>query len=305
MKCIFIYNPNSGKGKIAKKLSYIVKKLRKKYESVDVYATKAKGDLTKKVKEVADEYDCIVFSGGDGTFNEVLRGIGEMEQLPLLGYLPGGTANDIAHSLGIPRNSVRGALKVILKGRRGLLDCMRVNGSEYAMYSISAGAFTSAAYTTPQQTKRALGLLAYGLEGIRKNLPFRVFPVKISDGRTSARTECVFALIMNSKCVAGWRMNKEGSMCDGVMESAVIKQKAKPNLYNKARALLAIARLFAFGYRFKERNIIRMEGEKLRFEAPEDIVWNYDGERGTSGSIEVELLPKRVPLLVPKNNKNI
>ena len=94
-------------------------------------------------------------------------------------------------------------------------------------------------------------------------------------------------------------------MCDGVMESAVIKQKAKPNLYNKARALLAIARLFAFGYRFKERNIIRMKGEKLRFEAPEDIVWNYDGERGTSGSIEVELLPKRVPLLVPKNNKNI
>ena len=48
-----------------------------------------------------------------------------------------------------------------------------------------------------------------------------------------------------------------------------------------------------------------MKGEKLRFEAPEDIVWNYDGERGTSGSIEVELLPKRVPLLVPKNNKNI
>ena len=137
MKCIFIYNPNSGKGKIAKKLSYIVKKLRTKYESVDVYATKAKGDLTKKVTEVADEYDCIVFSGGDGTFNEVLRGIGEMEQLPLLGYLPGGTANDIAHSLGIPRNSVRGALKVILKGRRELLDCMRVNGSEYAIRRLS------------------------------------------------------------------------------------------------------------------------------------------------------------------------
>ena len=99
MTCIFIYNPNSGRGKIEKKLSYIVKKLKTKYEKVDVYATKAKGDLTQKVREIADKYDCVVFSGGDGSFNEVLRGIGDMEKLPLLGYIPGGTANDIAHSL--------------------------------------------------------------------------------------------------------------------------------------------------------------------------------------------------------------
>lgn len=105
MKCIFIYNPNSGKGKTAKKLTYIVKKLKKRYASVDVYATKAKGDLTRKVAEVAEQYDCIVFSGGDGSFNEVLRGLGDRETLPLLGYIPGGTANDIAHSLGIPRKT--------------------------------------------------------------------------------------------------------------------------------------------------------------------------------------------------------
>ena len=80
MTCIFIYNPNSGRGKIEKKLSYIVKKLKTKYEKVDVYATKAKGDLTQKVREVADKYDCVVFSGGDGSFNEVLRGIGDMEK---------------------------------------------------------------------------------------------------------------------------------------------------------------------------------------------------------------------------------
>lgn len=44
MKCIFIYNPNSGRGKIAKKLPYIVRKLKSGYAQVDVYATKAKGD---------------------------------------------------------------------------------------------------------------------------------------------------------------------------------------------------------------------------------------------------------------------
>ena len=77
MKCIFIYNPKSGKGKIAKKIDYIKSRLQEKYEEVDVYATKAAGDLTVKVREIADQYDCIVFSGGDGTFNEVLQGLGE------------------------------------------------------------------------------------------------------------------------------------------------------------------------------------------------------------------------------------
>ena len=305
MTCIFIYNPNSGRGKIEKKLSYIVKKLKTKYEKVDVYATKAKGDLTQKVREVADKYDCVVFSGGDGSFNEVLRGIGDMENLPLLGYIPGGTANDIAHSLGIARKSVRKAVKVVLKGRKEYLDCMRINGKEYAMYSVSAGAFTSAAYTTPQEAKRALGLLAYGLEGIRKNLPFKVFPMAVEDGAQRAETESVFTLIMNTKCVAGWKMNGGGSMSDGIMECAVVKQKISPNLYNKARALFALVRLFVFGYRFKEKNLLRFKGERLRFEVPDDVVWNYDGEKGASGSIDIEVLHRKVPLLVPKNNKNI
>lgn len=305
MKCIFIYNPNSGRGKIAKKLPYIVRKLKSGYAQVDVYATKAKGDLTIKVREFASLYDCIVFSGGDGTFNEILQGVGELDRLPIFGYIPGGTANDVAHSLGIPRRSLRGALGVILKGRREFLDCMRINGREYAMYSVSAGAFTSASYTTPQQAKRALGLLAYGMEGVRKNLPFRVYPVRVTDETSCTETECVFTLIINGKCVAGWKMNRNGSMRDGKAEGAIVRQTAHPNLYNKARALLAIVRLFVFGYRFPEKDIEHFGGKKLRIDVPEDVVWNYDGEKGSAGPIEIEVLPKKFPLLVPKNNKNI
>lgn len=305
MKCIFIYNPNSGKGKIEKKLPYIVKKLRKKYDTVDVYATRARGDLTQKIREVCGEYDCVVFSGGDGSFNEALRGVGDLDSPPLLGYIPGGTANDIAHSLKIPRKSLRGALRVILHGRKELLDCMRINGEDYAMYSVSAGAFTSATYTTPQQEKRALGLLAYGIEGIKKNLPFRIFPVSVSNGKETKDTECVFILLMNGKCVAGWKMNKEGSMQDGIAECAIVKQKAKPNLYNRARALMALVKLFVMGYRFKERNIERLSGDRIHIGTTDDVVWNYDGEKGRCGSIDVEILKKKIPMIVPKNNKNI
>lgn len=305
MKCIFLYNPHGGKGKTAKKLPYIIRRLRHQYETVDVYASRAPGDFTAKIREIAGDYDCVIFSGGDGTFNEILQGIGDMEQPPLLGYLPGGTVNDVAHSLGIPRNSLRRALKVVLDGRCELLDCMCVNSTRYAMYSVSAGAFTSASYTTPQKTKRSLGAIAYGLEAVRKNLLFRVFPVRAKTAHAETSGECVFAMAMNGRCVAGLRMNPGGSMKDGRLEGVVIRQEKNPTLPNRLRALLTVAKLFLFGYRFRQDNIEHFPGNSVRFEVPDDVVWNFDGERGISGSIEVTVVKRKVPLLVPKNAKHV
>ena len=51
MKCIFIYNPKSGRGKILKKLDYIVKTLYKKFDVVDVYESQSANDVMAKVKE--------------------------------------------------------------------------------------------------------------------------------------------------------------------------------------------------------------------------------------------------------------
>lgn len=305
MKCIFIYNPNSGKGKIAKKVDYIQSRLQEKYEVVDVYATKCAGDLTVKVKEVVDYYDAIVFSGGDGTFNEVLQGLGEREDIPSLGYIPGGTANDVAHSLGIPRKSVKRAVNVILDGRTEMLDCMRVNGKDYAMYSVSVGAFTSTSYSTPQKKKRTFGWIAYGLNGIKQNFPLPVFSVSVTNGEETIKSECVFAFAANGKCMAGLKINPRGSMQDGVMECAVVKQRKKPNIFQRIGAFFSLIGLFMFGYQKKAKNVAKLHGEKFVFEVPEDVVWNYDGEKGPCGKIEIELVKKKVPLFVPKNNKNI
>ena len=305
MKCIFIYNPKSGKGKIKKKLPYITKRLSEKYGEIDVYETKCRGDLTAKVKEIANLYDTIVFSGGDGTFNELLQGLSVWEQLPALGYIPTGTTNDIAHSLKIPCKSLRRQLNVVLKGRVEKLDCMMINGEEYAMYCVCAGAFTKATYTTPQQNKKIFGRLAYGIEGLRSNIPFKVFPVTMKNEEETIRSECVFALIMNSKRVAGFRLNAKGSMQDGLLEGAIVKQKKNPNFFYRWHAFFSLIRLFIFGYRFKEKSLAQIDGESFQIEVPDDVVWNYDGEKGRCGNIEIKVLKNRVPLIVPKNNKNI
>lgn len=301
MKCLFIYNPVSGRGKIARKLDDILRALGEKYEIVDSHATSQRGDMTRAVREGAAKYDAIVFSGGDGSFNEAVQGLCEAERMPEVGYIPSGTVNDVAHSLGIPK-SVRRALRVVLGGENVLLDCMKIN-DRYAMYIVAAGAFTSAPYTTPQSQKQRMGRIAYGIEGIRKNLDFQVFPVRISDGTRTVEGESVFVVLMNGKYVAGIPLNRDSSMADGKVEAALIRQRKKPNIWQKMRAYLSLARLFLLGYRVREKFIDRLEGSHFEIETEEGVMWNFDGEKGIPGRVVVDVLPKKINMIVPRGRK--
>ena len=303
MRCFFIYNPVSGKGKIVKKLDYIVRQLKEKFDVVDVYATKCSGDMERAAREAVGKYDDMVFSDGDGSVNEIVQGIGDAEFPPELGYIPSGTVNDIAHTLGIPK-SVRGALKVILTGDNEMLDCMKIN-DRYAMYVVAAGAFTSAPYTTPQAQKKQIGRLAYGIEGIKKNLRFDVFDVAVKNEGARVETDSIFVILMNGRYVAGMKLNKKSSIRDGQIELAVIRQKKNPNVFKKIRAFLALAHLFLFGFRVPEKQIIRFTGKEFEIEAAESVVWNFDGEKGVCGNVKICVLPKKINMIVPKGSKNI
>lgn len=59
-------------------------------------------------------YEIIISLGGDGTLHEVINGIAELNNPPLIGILPDGTCNDFARSLKIPLN-LKEAAENILK----------------------------------------------------------------------------------------------------------------------------------------------------------------------------------------------
>lgn len=303
MNCIFIYNPVSGKGKIAKKLDYIVNSLKETYTEVEVYATKAAGDMARAAEEAIGKYDAIIFAGGDGSFNEILQSIAQAENPPLLGYIPSGTANDIGHTLKIPKN-IKRAFQIIKEGRSTLLDCMKVN-DQYAMYVACAGAFVSATYSTPQKLKNKSGKLAYYLHGLKHNLHFDIFDVDCKDQTTSTHAHSVLTLFINSRSVAGFKFNKKASLTDGKIEVAVIKQEEKNNFFQKVGTLFAIAKLFLFGYKVKSKKIIYLEGSSFDVKVPDQLVWNFDGEKGLSGNLHIEVVPQKVNMIIPKNLKKL
>lgn len=304
MNCIFIYNPVSGRGKIQKQLGLISKTLNEKYDSVTIYATQKQGDMTRMAREAVGKYDAIIFSGGDGSFNEILQGIGDLDNLPELGYIPSGTVNDIARTLRIPRN-IKKALKVIKTGKTEMLDCMKVN-DRYAMYVVAAGAFTSATYNTPQQDKNSIGKLAYYAEGIKHNFNFDFFDIDCKSEKKQANGMLV--LFINSRYVSGFRVNEQASLQDGKIEATVIQSepKAKKSFWKKVISLLVLAVLFLFGRRrAKNSNLLHLEGSTFDVDVPDNVVWNFDGEKGCSGKIHVEVVPKKVKMIIPNNLKHI
>lgn len=299
MGCLFLYNPNSGKGGIAKRLDLIRSELEAAFDEVDVHATASAEDLEACVSAGADQYDAIVFSGGDGTFHHVLQGLNGKRVA--LGYLPSGTANDVARTLGIPKN-IKKALRIIRMQRIAEIDCMRVNDTGYAAYIAAAGAFTSVTYTTPQTRKRRLGWAAYAVEGL-KEFKFDSFPVTaVCDGK-KVKTDCALALVMNGKSVAGFKLNERASVRDGILEVALVKQAKKYGFWGRLATCFSIGHLFLFGFRVKKKDIVKLQGKRVEILTDDEVVWDFDGEKGNTGNVKIEAVPRQVKIFVPKNKK--
>ena len=72
-------------------------------------------DITRQIAERGTQYDLIVCTGGDGTLNEAVSGLMALpyEKRPPLGYIPGGTVNDVASTLGLSKDPIRAAQEIV------------------------------------------------------------------------------------------------------------------------------------------------------------------------------------------------
>ena len=116
MRCLFLYHEGSGTRQSREKAALHQKALESVYSQVDAVKTSSAEELTARVKEGLSAYDAVIFSGGDGTFNDVLQAA-EGSETPL-GYLPTGTVNDVARSLRYPEKRQRRASASSSKGER-------------------------------------------------------------------------------------------------------------------------------------------------------------------------------------------
>lgn len=101
-RVLVIANPIAGGGRAATLAPQLITSLLRRGITADVHLTTRQGDGGDRARTAAaDGYTALAVVGGDGTVNEVLNGLPDL-QLPLA-VLPLGTANVLAMELRLPR----------------------------------------------------------------------------------------------------------------------------------------------------------------------------------------------------------
>ncbi len=295
-KLLLVYNPISGKGHIKSHISDIIDIYSAKDFSITVHPTKCANDGYEYIKEHATEYDVISVCGGDGMLNETVNALMNVpaEQRPTIAYLPSGSTNDFAGTVGLP-SDVKLAAQMVMEGSPFFCDTGLMN-DKYFAYVAAFGLFTSVSYDTSQDYKNLFGRLAYILGGIRQLASIKEYHMKISFDDIVIEDDFIFGMVTNSLQVGGIKNNifsTAVSLNDGLFEVLLVKKPKNASGYQ------GIVSAFLTQNIEKSEDIISFKVSSIKFETDAEIPWTVDGEfGGNTACADIKLLPKGFSVLV-------
>lgn len=294
-KLLFLVNPKAGQQELRTHLLEMIDIFTAGGYDVTVHTTQGPGELTTWLRTYGSAYDLAVCAGGDGTLNEAVSGLMEMEEPPVLGYIPGGTVNDVAHSLNLSRDPVQAA-RDIVAGEPVDIDVGRFCGEKWFTYVAGFGAFTDVPYETPQADKRALGRLAYLLKGAKSLVGIKPIPMRMYVEDKVIEEDVLLGLVCSTTSVGGFNAKDlmDGvRLDDGLSEVIVVKNITSLQDLNGLSTLLTKRE-------FDPRFFHTFQTGRVRFEFPQPVKWTLDGEFGGAvQSAEIENCRKALKIIVP------
>lgn len=292
-KMLFLYNSYAGKGQIRVKLTSIIDLFTKAGYMVTAYPTQCALDGYDKVCAADGKYDIIVCSGGDGTLNEVISALmTHRNARPPVGYIPAGSTNDFAVTLGISRNMQRAAGQ-IAKGVPFACDIGRMNG-RYFNYVSAFGLFTEVSYKTPQNMKNMLGHQAYLFESLKSFSKIKGYNLRILCNDIEIRGSYIYGMVSNSFSVGGMKgiTGRNILLDDGLFEVTLVKEPVTPHeLQQVVAGIFSKSQTSPMVERFKTGHIV--------IESEESLAWTVDGENADEHQrVEISVARGAVEIVV-------
>ena len=293
---LFVYNPVSGKGLVLDALAEVINIFTENGFRVTVHPTQKALDGHDYIAAHAASYDTLCIGGGDGMLNETVSALLTLppEDRPPILYLPAGSTNDFAGSLGLPTDLIYAA-KAGIGGEKTTLDAGDFNGKTF-VYVAAFGAFTDVSYATPQDFKNTFGHFAYVIQGILSLPTIREHHVKITHGSTVIEGDFLYGMAANTLQVGGVRFDRsmDISLSDGFLEVMLVKRPKTP-----AEVQMLVGALVSQS--FKCDDIITFSADSVTFESAEPIPWTLDGEYGGDTNIaHVTNRPRCYTLMRPR-----
>jgi YegS/Rv2252/BmrU family lipid kinase len=286
---ILIQNPQSGSGDHADAV-----RDRAELLGYALERTEEAGDAITLAQEAAETgFSTIVAAGGDGTVNEVVRGIdraGAFDDVTL-GVLPLGTGNNFAGQIGV--TDLNTAFEVLDDGSRRRIDLGRANDRLF-VNSCVAGLTADSSSETSADMKNRIGVLAYVITTLRSVSEFESLPLTIDSDESGTEPwagEALSVLVGN-----GRRFTTEGSsqanMEDGLFDVAVIKDASALDLMGDR----VLERLFGQDSAHIDR--FQTSSLTITIHTPDTIKFSLDGEIIQRRELSLDIRPRTLTVAV-------
>lgn len=289
-KIFFVVNPKSGTD-VQKDYVSIFSEASEKYDfRYKIYETKGEDD-DKEIRNYIKEYvpETVVVVGGDGTINLVAR---ELTGTGInLGIIPAGSANGLAHNLGIPEN-IGAAIEVIMEAPAGPLDVIRINEKYYCFHLSDVG--INARIVKRFEEEGSKGIIGYGKQLFKELFEGKTsfsFLIKLP-GKRPEKLKAEMLVIANAKRYGTSAViNPMGEYNDGRFEIIVIKPYPWWFVFNLIYAFLT-------GSLHKMKYIKIFSASEASVDLMKPQEFQIDGEIIPKvSSLEIQIMPKSLKVL--------
>lgn len=296
-KCYLIYNPNSGKAKRKNYVPIFEELLATYGYETTTLVSEYFEHVIKLVKSLPNNVDLVISVGGDGTFNELVRGNYMRSHRLVLGHIPMGTTNDIGNMLGYGKNPTRN-LKLLLEGVSKKMDICLINNHPF-IYVAGFGNYTSIPYETDRKMKSRIGYFAYLYNAIKDFIKRnKLYDIKYEVNGEVNRGLYSFMLITNATRIGGVKLFDEIKLDDDQFEVLFCSLNKRTHIL---RALYYLTRKDITnvpGFYFYKTNKL-----KINIESQKSLPWCLDGERLDIDKDTIEItIDKKTTIMVPKSN---
>ncbi|MCU1303071.1 MAG: hypothetical protein JWQ87_3355 [Candidatus Sulfotelmatobacter sp.] len=168
-KATLLYNPDSGgsHGQRQAEVESVVALLRAASVEAELILTHSPAEAEQKSRQaIQSGCDTVFACGGDGTIHTILQVLANTHVA--LAILPMGTANALAHDLGLPidlkgaaRAALTGTPRRVALGRIQYIDLHGKPGTRFFVVAAGAGVDAHLFYKLHAGTKQRMGMAAY------------------------------------------------------------------------------------------------------------------------------------------------
>ncbi|APG18841.1 lipid kinase YegS [Kosakonia radicincitans DSM 16656] len=265
--------------------------LRDEGMDIQVRVTWEKGDAGRYVKEAQQlGVDTVIAGGGDGTINEVATALVNCtgDNIPALGILPLGTANDFATSAGIPE-TLEKALQLAIVGKAVAIDIARVNDKTCFINMATGGFGTRITTETPEKLKAALGGVSYLIHGLLRLDKLKADRCEIRGEDFQWQGDALVIGIGNGRQAGGGQqLCPQALINDGLLHLRIFTGEE-----------LLPALLTTLTQPDDNPHIIDGKSAWFEISAPHEITFNLDGEPLSGEHFRIEVLPNALQCRLP------